>query len=45
MPIDYRIDRARRCVMSSGSGGFSYKDAKDHTDRLSADPDFDPTFS
>lgn len=31
--------------MSSGSGGFSYKDAKDHTDRLSADPDFDPTFS
>ena len=45
MPLDYRIDRARRCVVSSGSGGFTYKEAKGHMDRLSADPDFDPTFS
>jgi hypothetical protein len=43
--IDYRIDRARRCVLSTGSGELSYKDGLGHMDRLSADPDFDPTFS
>ena len=45
MPIDYKIDRAKRRVVSTGNGDFSHKDAKGHMDRLSADPDFDPTFS
>ena len=45
MPFDYTLDAPRRCVLTTGSGEFSYKDAKAHMDRLAADPGFDPAFS
>jgi hypothetical protein len=41
----YKIDKERRIVLSSGSGTLSLADAKVHQQRLSKDPDFDPSFS
>ena len=45
MPASYKIDKERRLVMSSASGVFSMADARSHTEKLSKDPDFDPSFS
>lgn len=45
MPAFYKIDKERRLVMSSASGVFSMSDALSHTEKLSKDPDFHPSFS
>jgi len=45
MPAFYKIDKERRLVMTTVSGVFSLADAVSHMERLSKDPDFDPTFS
>jgi len=45
MPAFYKIDKERRLVMSSGSGVLTKEDIFEHQERLSKDPDFDPTFS
>ena len=45
MPAFYKIDKERRLVMSSASGVFTLADAVSHMERLSKDPDFDPSFS
>ena len=45
MPAFYKIDKERRLVLSSASGVFTLADAVSHMDKLSNDPDFDPSFS
>lgn len=45
MPAFYKIDKERRLVMSSASGVFSMADARSHMEKLSRDPNFDPSFS
>jgi hypothetical protein len=45
MPAFYKIDKARRLVLSSGTGVFSREDALSHQNPLLADRDFDPSFS
>lgn len=45
MPADYKIDKGRRFVLSTGTGLLSREDILGHMDRISVDPDFDPTFS
>lgn len=45
MPATYRIDVARRLVLSRMWGVFTAQDLYDHYNRLGADPAFDPTFS
>jgi hypothetical protein len=45
MPAFYKIDKERRLVLSSASGVFSLADALSHQQKLSQDPDFDPSFS
>lgn len=45
MPAFYKIDKERRLIMSSASGVFTLADAVSHMERLSKDPDFDPSFS
>lgn len=45
MPAFYKIDQERRFFLSSGSGTLTLADAKTHQQKLSNDPDFDPSFS
>lgn len=45
MPEFYKIDKERRLVLTTGSGVFTLADAVSHMDKLSKDPDFDPSFS
>ena len=45
MPFDYRIDVARRLVLSTGQGRVTFADVKAHQDRLLSDPHFDPSFN
>ena len=45
MPAFYKIDKERKLVLSSGSGVLTREDVLGHQDRLSQDPDFDPSFS
>ena len=45
MPAFYKIDKERKLVMSSGSGVLTKEDILGHQERLSKDPDFDPSFS
>jgi hypothetical protein len=45
VPASYKIDKARRFVLSTGTGFLSKEDVLGHMDRISADPEFDPTFS
>ncbi len=45
MPADYKIDKKRRFVLSSGSGLLTKEDILSHMDRISVDPAFDPNFS
>ena len=44
MPASYRIDVARRVVLSRAWGVFSAQDVFDHFTALAADPAFDPSF-
>jgi len=45
MPAFYKIDKERRLVLSTASGVVTLADAVSHMERLSKDPDFDPSFS
>jgi len=45
MPASYRIDVARRLVLSRAWGVFTAQDLYGHYTALSADPVFDPSFS
>jgi hypothetical protein len=45
VPADYKIDKDGRFVLSTGTGCLSKEDVLGHMDRISADPDFDPSFS
>lgn len=45
MPAGYTIDKARRIVMSSGSGILTKADLIAHRRKLTSDPDFDPDYS
>ena len=44
MPGSYRIDVARRLVLSRAWGVFTAPDLYDHYTSLAADPAFDPSF-
>jgi hypothetical protein len=44
MPASYRIDVARRLVLSRAWGDFTAQDLYDHYNTLAADPLFDPSF-
>jgi hypothetical protein len=44
MSVDYRIDKKRRLVLSTGSGVFTMADALAHQEKLLHDPDFAPDF-
>lgn len=45
MPAFYKIDKEHRLVFTTGSGVFSHADAMAHMEKLSKDPDFDPSYS
>jgi hypothetical protein len=45
VPAFYKIDKERRVVLSSGAGVLTRADIQGHMDRLSNDPDFDPSYS
>jgi hypothetical protein len=44
MGMNYRIDDARRIVMTRGWGIVSTRDLQDLTSRILVDPRFDPTY-
>ncbi len=44
MPASYRIDVARRLVLTRAWGVFTAQDLYDHYNSLAADPAFDPSF-
>ena len=45
MPAEYKIDKKRRLVLSTATGRLSKDDVLSHMNRITSDPDFDPTFS
>jgi len=45
MPAWYKIDRARRLVLSTGSGLLTAAEIMAHQRKLLTDPNFDPNFS
>jgi hypothetical protein len=45
MPAFYKIDKENRLVMSTASGTITGPEARSHHQNLSADPDFDPSYS
>ena len=45
MPAEYKIDQARRLVLSVGSGVVTMADLQGHQERLRKDPEFEPRFS
>lgn len=45
MPASYKIDKARRLVVSTASGFLTAADLSAHQRRLLGDPDFDPSCS
>jgi hypothetical protein len=45
VPADYKIDKDGRFVLSTGTGRLSKEDVLSHMNRISTDPDFDPSFS
>ncbi len=45
MPTIYKIDSKQRLVFTTAWGTFTLNDALSHQDKLSRDPDFDPSFS
>lgn len=44
MAADYKIEKSRRLVLSIASGELTPEDILGHMNRLTQDPDFDPTF-
>jgi hypothetical protein len=45
MPAFYKIEKENRLVLSTASGTITPSDIFTHQEKLSADPDFDPSFS
>ncbi|MFI5351201.1 MAG: hypothetical protein ACHQ2Z_16775 [Elusimicrobiota bacterium] len=45
MPAEYKIDTARRLVLTVGSGVVTMADLQGHQERLRQDPEFEPRFS
>src|SRR5260221_13906685 len=45
MPTSYKIDQARRLVLSEGSGLLTMPDLLAHQDKLAGDPDFASDYS
>jgi hypothetical protein len=45
VPASYKIDKARRLVISTASGFLTAADLSTHQRRLLGDPDFDPSCS
>src|SRR5258708_16593245 len=45
MPTSYKIDKARRLVLSEGSGLLTMPDLLAHQDKLASDPDFSADYS
>ncbi len=45
MPAFYKIDKENRLVMSTASGVITSAEALAHHQNLSADPEFDPSYS
>jgi hypothetical protein len=45
MPIRYEIDKARRLVLSTGEGAFTWPAALAHQEQLRWDPNFSPDFN
>ena len=45
MPQFYKIDKERRLVLSTAAGVYCRADAVAHMEKLSKDPDFDPSYS
>jgi len=45
MPVFYKIDKAHKLVLTTGSGIFDLAAAFAHQDQLLKDPDFDPVYS
>ena len=45
MPIRYTIDKERRLVISTGEGGITYDEIRNHQMRLVKDLDFDASFN
>lgn len=45
MPMIYQIDKARKLVMTSGSGILTRQDVDSHFQKLLGDLDFQPAFS
>jgi len=45
MPTSYKIDQARRLVLSEGSGLLTMPDLLAHQDKLAGDPDFSADYS
>jgi hypothetical protein len=41
----YKIDKERRLVLSFGAGLLTEEDILGHMDRISKDPEFDPSYS
>lgn len=45
MPLVFHVDKARKLVMSTGSGVVNRQDVDTHFEKMLQDPDFDPRFS
>ena len=45
MPVTYKIDKQQRLVSSNAYGVVTREEILEHQRKLSADPDFSPTFS
>jgi len=44
LKVRYSIDKQRRLIVTTAEGFVTFHDARDHQDRLLADPDFDVSF-
>lgn len=45
MPVRSVIDKAHQLVLTVGEGSVTYREIRDHQDRLLLDPDFDAKFN
>ncbi len=45
MPVSYRIDRSLGLIFTTPQGVFTGQDMLTHVQRLSEDPDFDPSYN
>jgi len=44
VPVSFRIDRARRLVVTTARGVLTDEEVLNHVRELTTDPEFDPTF-